>query len=301
MSIEQKSPIDDLFFHLMGYYPQKAGQAYEIISSAVLSIVTNERGKCNLYKKGQSGSCYQLDGILGESTMIEAKDYTQRNNKVGRGDLQKLQGALTDLPNIEKGFFTSATDYTKGAIQYAKGSKVNQMQKEIIPVNIRPINEDDENGRIKTVQFNIIASSPDYQKGKSTVLFAKEEKERFQALFLQNNKCNISFTIDTLYDENYSVVTTLENLIKTQQPRYSDTDDKFDICFNINAFVKIQTELFKIKGIKFENVPIIRDSFSFSITPNGDATIFVESKGLGINKIITDTDLINAIYGIIGR
>lgn len=37
--MKQKSEIDELFFRLMGYYPSKAGEAYEIISAAALGIV----------------------------------------------------------------------------------------------------------------------------------------------------------------------------------------------------------------------------------------------------------------------
>ena len=40
--------------------------------------------------------------------MVESKDYTIDDRKVGRPDLQKLQGALTDLPQIKDGIFTSA-------------------------------------------------------------------------------------------------------------------------------------------------------------------------------------------------
>ena len=40
--------------------------------------------------------------------------------EVGRPDLQKLQGALTDLPQIKEGYFTSATDYSCDAKKYAR-------------------------------------------------------------------------------------------------------------------------------------------------------------------------------------
>lgn len=52
----------------------------------------------------------EWDGLLNGETMVESKDYTIDDRKVGRPDLQKLQGALTDLPQIKDGIFTSATD-----------------------------------------------------------------------------------------------------------------------------------------------------------------------------------------------
>ena len=37
--MNQRTEIDELFFRLMGYYPKKAGEAYEIISAAALGII----------------------------------------------------------------------------------------------------------------------------------------------------------------------------------------------------------------------------------------------------------------------
>lgn len=299
MIIKSKSPIDDLFYQLMGYIPDKAGQAYEIISSAVLSLVLNKEGKLNQYIEGQSGSKYQLDGLIDSTLMVESKDYTNRDAKVGRGDLQKMEGALTDLPNITKGLFTSATNYTRDAILYTDGSEKNKLQKKIVPVNIRPVNNEDETGRIKKILINFRSVYPDYQNGKHSVVFAEGEEEKLHnMLFTDNinsNKINISFRIDNFYDDQFNIICTLDDLIREQHPQYSYDDTIINTCFIVDAFVIIQGELYKIKGIKFEDVPIVKDDFSFSITPNGNATILVESNKLGINKLITDTDLIAAI------
>ncbi len=134
MANYKKSPIDELFYNLMGYYPTKEGAAYEIISTAVLGFVENKEATHNQFLIGESQSKYQLDGLIDRDIMIEAKDYTKRKEKVGREDLQKMQGALTDLPQIKKGYFTSATKYTEPAQKYAKGSSTNTFQKEIVSV-----------------------------------------------------------------------------------------------------------------------------------------------------------------------
>lgn len=55
--------------------------------------------------------------------MLEAKYYSILGEKVGRDDIQKLNGALVDLDAFHRGVFVSATDYTKPAIEYAMASE----------------------------------------------------------------------------------------------------------------------------------------------------------------------------------
>lgn len=98
-----KSPIDELFYSLMGFYPTKEGAAYEIISAAAISLFEQRETRHNQFVNGLSESLYQLDGLIENDTMIESKDYTKRGAKVGRDDLQKMEGALTDLSEIKKG------------------------------------------------------------------------------------------------------------------------------------------------------------------------------------------------------
>lgn len=43
--MKEKSEIDELFYRLMGYYPNKAGEAYEIISAAALAIVKKQEAE----------------------------------------------------------------------------------------------------------------------------------------------------------------------------------------------------------------------------------------------------------------
>jgi len=75
--MREKSEIDELFFRLMGYYPAKAGQAYEMISAAALGIVKAQIAEHNKFMKGESGGRpYQLDGLLNGNIMVESKDYT---------------------------------------------------------------------------------------------------------------------------------------------------------------------------------------------------------------------------------
>ena len=79
----KKSPIDELFYSLMGYYPSKEGKAYEIISTAILGLIESKDVAHNQYLIGESESKYQLDGLIDGNIMLEAKDYTKRGNIAG--------------------------------------------------------------------------------------------------------------------------------------------------------------------------------------------------------------------------
>lgn len=70
-----------------------------MLVAAAFKIVTGQQLKYDQHLRGEySETDYQIDGLnLDEQKAIEAKDYTIDNRKVGRPDLQKLQGALSDL------------------------------------------------------------------------------------------------------------------------------------------------------------------------------------------------------------
>lgn len=40
--MSKKSDIDELFYRLMGYYPTKAGEAYEFVSAAALGFIQDQ-------------------------------------------------------------------------------------------------------------------------------------------------------------------------------------------------------------------------------------------------------------------
>lgn len=294
----KKSPIDELFYSLMGYYPSKEGKAYEIISTAILGLIESKDVAHNQYLIGESESKYQLDGLIDGNIMLEAKDYTKRGNKVGRDDLQKLQGALTDLSQIKKGYFTSATDYTKPAQKYAKGSATNPCQKEIVPIELRPSTLEDEKERIKEIIVNIIAVSPIFHMGKYEIVFLDNEKLNIRNYLSDLNERKISLQINCFYNSNGEVIETMEHLSKNQFPKFPMDATEVDGIFNISAYVKVHERLFAIKGIKY-HIPIQRTKETFTIKSNGNATMLVKSDNLGVNKLITDTDMRNAISKVL--
>ena len=97
-----------------------------MLASAVIKLFSKESKVFNDQNlKGQfSQTFYQIDTLLRKAKgtiMGEAKDYTGRNAKVGRPDLQKLSDALCDL-EVTGGLFFSATDYTEPAKKYANAA-----------------------------------------------------------------------------------------------------------------------------------------------------------------------------------
>ena len=174
-----KSPIDDFFYGIYGFYPKKAGQSYELLVNAALKIVNkNSDVKYDQFREGiYSQQKYQLDGIKDEKESVEAKDYTLRNEKVGRPDVQKQEGGLIDLP-YEGGIFASATGYTRNAEKYAEGTYKNPNGKPIDLYDIRPSTEEDEKERVKTVILHFTVVYPDFNKGIFIPVFTKDAQEK---------------------------------------------------------------------------------------------------------------------------
>lgn len=290
-----KSPIDELFYSLMGFYPTKEGAAYEIISVAALSLLERREAKHNQFLNGQSASQYQLDGLIENDTMIESKDYTKRGAKVGRDDLQKMEGALTDLLEIKKGYFTSATEYTEPAQMYAKATSKNPLQKEIIPVYLRPSTKDDEEGRVNKIQIQMTMVVPDFENGTFKIIYSDKEESQLQKFI--GTSAPISLRIDEFYDFSGNVIETVENICKKQQPKFPMDATEVDGVFNIEAYIKVNGNLFSIKGLKY-HIPILHHTETFTIESEGDAKLLIKCDKLNINKLITDIEMINAIKGV---
>lgn len=67
-----------------------------------------------------------------------------------------------------------------------------------------------------------------------------------------------------------------------------------DGIFNIEAYIKVNGNLFSIKGLKY-HIPILHHTETFTIESKGDAKIMIKCDRLNINKLITDIEMTNAI------
>lgn len=300
--MKQRSEIDELFYRLMGYYPNKAGEAYEIISAAALAIVKKQEAEHNRFLQGESGGRpYQIDGLLNGNIMVESKDYTIEDKKVGRPDLQKLEGALTDLPNIEEGYFTSATEYSRDAIKYAQGTETNEMHKEITTFDVRPSTPEDKKGRVLSIHVTMNWASPNFDRGKTSFKFSKESREMIEDYMRQHGMKECSLTASVLYDKDGNFLTTIAELSRDNQPKFDDDTVTVSGEFPIDAYLKFYDILVPVAGIAYKDVPIERGTEKFVIEAQGNATILIKSEKAGINKLLTDVELKKAIQRIIDR
>lgn len=285
-----KSPIDELFNELFGYYPNKAGQAYEILCSAAFKILTGQDVKYDQHVKGIfSGTDYQLDGQIvsdSEKTMLEVKDYTIDNRKVGRGDLQKLSGALLDL-DIEKGVFASATDYTKPADKYAQSSEINPNQKQIDLFHIRPTTELDEKGRIKKFVIRMHIVIPNYEKGQFRYEWTDEAIVKFEKKDLLNKE--VTMSLSEFYDKDGNIVLTLMDFSRSNQPNLKNFDDEFAIGdWDLTGYyIKFDDDFYGIKKIYYK-IPYDRGLNEFTVESDGVPKVLIKSFDGKVDKLLTD-------------
>lgn len=255
--MSKKSDIDVLFYQLMGYYPTKAGKAYEIISAAALGLIQDQLAEHDKYLKGKSGGRpYQLDGLLNGDVMVESKDYTIDDRKVGRPDLQKLQGALSDLPQIKEGIFTSATEFSRDAIKYAKGTEVNDEQKEITTVDIRPSTSEDEKGRVKTIVVKMQYMVPNFDRGKKSIIFTDNGKKQIIDYMKAHDMTQYQLCVSMFYDESGVPLISMSDLSRQNQLSFDFNMDFVSGEFPIDAYIKFYDILVPIKGISYWDVPL---------------------------------------------
>ena len=295
----RKSEIDEFFYRLMGYYPKRAGAAFELISTAALRIVKGQFAEHNVFLSGLSeGRPYQVDGLLDGTVMVESKDYTIDDRKVGRPDLQKLQGALSDLPQIKEAFFTSATDYSRDAIKYARGTEINNAQKEITTIDVRPSTPEDAKGRVKTIILTLQYLFPDFNRGKKSINFAEGGREMLLEYMKKHSMVECPLRIEMLFDKDGAPLISISELSRQHQPSFDDNTEYVSGVFPVDAFIKFYDILIPINGITYHDVPIVKGQETLTIEADGIASLLIKSDRLGINKLITDNELRSAIAAI---
>lgn len=289
----EKSSMDEFFHGIYGFYPEKAGQAYELLVNAALKIINKDSDvKYNQFKEGiYSQQKYQLDGIKDDKESIEAKDYTIRNEKVGRPDVQKQEGGLIDLP-YEGGIFASATGYTRNAEKYAEGTYKNPNGKPIDLYDIRPSTEEDEEGRIKTIIVNINSIYLDFNNWIVTPIFTKESREELLNQFGENR---IPIMMGAIYNSDKSIFITVKDWTNSLNSliNFEDNNDVLigETDFS-NKYILIQDALYGISKIRYQ-IPIRRDSQELRIEQDGNACLLVKNSDGTTNTLLTDVQLKN--------
>ena len=295
---KKKSTIDELFYQLYGYCPKKAGTSLEILSGIAYSIIKKDV-VVKHDQKIKSDFCdtaYQLDGLVarpdGANEMIEAKDYTARNERVGRGDLQKMQGALTDL-DVQRGKFVSATDYTKDAKEYAKGTQRNRRQVPIDLFQIYPSTKEDEKGRVKEIVVSLNARCLDFASSQIKPIFDEKGLEFLKSHGFSNR--HLALRIDGIYDKNGKVMQSIKEFtqglnklvdIKDSNQKEIIGETKMD-----GAYIKMVNDMLcPIAGLSYK-VTIDDFNYEYSITQEGKPILLIRNLDGSTNKLLTDEEL----------
>ena len=134
------------------------------------------------------------------------------------------------------------------------------------------------------------------------MLFADDnERRNFENYLKELQLQEIHLPIVQFYNSKGEVIETMENLSCLQQPKIPNDATEVEGIFEISAYIKIEEKLFAIKGIEYKHVPIKQITEVFTIESNGNATMLIKSDKLGINKLVTDTDMVNAMLNILEK
>lgn len=290
----QLSPIDHLFNEIYGYYPTKAGTAYEILVCSALKLLSEKSTLLHnqqLDSRFSEGETYQIDGVMDfdqERTLIEAKDHTIQSKRVGRPEIQTFAGALLDI-HCDGGIFSSATDFTNPAKKYSSSSMRNPDSKSIETIHVRPIEETDKEGRIEKLIIKLISVHPDQRSHKVVPIFTEEGQKLLDTKFSGTGP--ISLIITNLYDRNGSSLQTVPELVNslTFDLTGAQTEVKGQWSFE-DAYILLNKDLIGVKALEYEFQLIVK-THQIEITPKGEAKLLFKNSDGSIDTLITDEDL----------
>lgn len=281
----EKSPIDEFFYGLYGFYPEKKGQAYELLVMAAMKALYQDSEVCSdQHIKGTvSQQSYQIDGTVDEKISIEAKDYTLRNSKVGRPDVQKQEGGLVDLP-FESGIFASATGYSNRAEKYAKATYDNPRTKPIDLYEIRPSTEDDEKGRVKTVIINIHMVGLDFQNACFKPMISSTEIEKIGEVKVA--------CIDKILNEDGSVCALMKDWTASlnKKVNINNVTEYIEGIDFEGKYIRLPMGLVKVDGIKYR-IPLFSHTEEIRIDADGKTCLLVKNLSGEEDTLLTETQL----------
>lgn len=250
-----------------------------------------------------SGSRYQIDVLhecAAEKTMGEAKDYSDRGGKVGRPDLQKLAGALVDLPDVVKGIFWSATDYTKPARQYAQAAKT-MTGKEILLRGVRESTHLDEEGFIKTIRVQGTYHIPKLSEAIWTPHWSSQGRASLLSP-VSGDKATIAFAgiIKDFFDSNGDKITSIFELTSGGYGDIGEDGVSRGSYWLPGHYVRVNGILASICGLEYE-MPYASHTRSFEITDNSTYRLVVLDETGTPVKILADEKLREFTFDTQGR
>jgi hypothetical protein len=297
----KKNEIDDLFYEIYGFYPTIEGQSYELLVGAVLKILLGVKIIHDESLKGNYDSnSYQIDVSLYSyeygDVMVEAKDYSKREGKVSRPNIDKIVGSLVEL-NFDEGYFFSSTGYTKDAERKANATEINPLTKRINLFHLRNSNSDDEKNRLKKIQIDIQIPEINQENVKVDIKADMPEEAKIsgksECLFeLFENVISFKGTFKNSAGEEVGGYNFLKKLnenvyeegLKSENLVYERVWDLDDGELTIKGKI-YSIEMVRVKiPLKKITVPVIAQS-------TGIPKILVRSDDNSLNKLITDNQL----------
>jgi len=289
------SPIDKIFEEIFGHAPTKNGTAFEQLAAIASHAIGGGGVKHDDKLRGEfSKTLYQLDVhhvADNYASMGEAKDYTVKKGKVGRGDLQKLGGALPDLKDIDAGMFFSATDYTKPAKKYAQEAE-NITGKPITLYVLRPSAELDDQGFFKTIIITMHIITPDLQSAKWFPHITSEGQEALRAL-LKEGEDHIEYqmNLEYFYDRSGNEMLSIQELTSQGFGEVNQDSNKSHACFLLKEhYIKANGVLAEIHGLEYE-IPYNYDIQEMRISDDSENRFTLLDKDGNILKTFTDKRL----------
>lgn len=290
------SPIDEIFKEIFGEAPNKAGIAYEMLACIAEHLMSQGDVKHDDKIRGVfSNSLYQID-ILSEDgsdkSMGEAKDYTIQNKKVGRGDMQKLGGALPDLPDINKGKFFSATGYTAPAKKYAAASENFPSGKPIEIFEFRPSTKRDEEGTIQTIVIHLHFIIPHPQRAKWKPHLTEAGIEACKVLVAEGEtEYQNRLNLEKFYDCSGNEILSVQELTSQNYGEVnSDTKSAHGSFVLKDHYIYIDSVLAELKGLEYE-VPHGEVHETMEITDNSKCRFVLKGSSGEIIRFITDEQI----------
>lgn len=288
--------MDAVFEQIFGYIPSKKGKGLELLAGAVLKIINEAKDVTHDVKKSglYSSDFYQIDVLVDDSKdslFVEVKDYSERNSKTGRADVQKLAGALNNL-DIDKGVLISSTGFTKPTIQYSKSTKFNPKAKEINLCLIRPATEQDTKNLIFEIVIDASFQMLDHSKSKTKIVLEQNSLNKaLERLKKGGLKAGLyEIRVKEFFDKNGQHLSYVQEVITTKLPSEVEGKHMGTWYPKVETYVKFKGILIQLNAVEYEfvyNTHTIKDFVHIKEEP----LLVAKSEDLGLDYIITKRQL----------
>lgn len=282
--------MDDFFEDIFGFRPSKRGRGFEMLVAAALKVTGyGNRVQTDRFLKGEySGSTYQIDALVeaDERVFVEAKDYTESAAAVGRGDVQKLSGALQDL-SIERGMLASATGFTAPTKQYARATETGGSFKPIELVHIRPALEVDEKSRIRKITLRLSIHVARFEDAVWKPRFSAASER-----MLKSKLPKLQVAISEFYRPDGSVYQTIRSFTEelNRLGGWKTGTLVGEHVFPAGTCLRVCDLLVPIEALGYE-VDFDETTELITIQSQGQARMVVRFESGEVNTLITDEQL----------